>query len=182
MFSKYFKYDPSSPSHLTWKVTLYSAGDYGALLAEAGSPAGNFDTNGYWRTSLGGTRYMVHRIIWELHYGKVPEGLLVDHIDLDRANNRIENLRLATYRQKKKNTNKAMDKRNTTGATGVKFRKYKDKNCPSFIASWMDKDGVQRSKSFSINKYGEEEALRLACEHRKKIVEELNQAGLFYNN
>lgn len=31
--------------------------------------------------------------VWELHFGPIPEGKVIDHIDRDKSNNRIENLR-----------------------------------------------------------------------------------------
>jgi len=60
-------------------------------------------TNGYIIVSLSdhnGTRIKnihVHRIIWEVFKGPIPENLVVDHIDGDRANNSIRNLRLLSY-------------------------------------------------------------------------------------
>lgn len=178
MFHEYFEYDETSRSCLRWKVTLYSDGDKGVLLCSIGDEAGSLEPNGYWRTSLNGIRYGVHRIVWELHYGKIPDNLFVDHIDGNRSNNDLSNLRLATHRQN--NTNMKIGKNNTTGVRGVKFRDYKNKSS-AYICSWIDIDGVQRSKSFSLGKYPKEEAFKLACEHRKKIIEELNALGLYYN-
>ena len=40
-----------------------------------------------------------HRIIWEMHHGPIPKGMQIDHIDGDCANNKLENLRLATNRE-----------------------------------------------------------------------------------
>jgi hypothetical protein len=40
-----------------------------------------------------------HRIIWEMHNGPIPKGMQIDHIDGDCANNKLENLRLATNRE-----------------------------------------------------------------------------------
>ena len=40
--------------------------------------------------------YSLHRTVWEFHNGKIPKGYVIDHIDRDRNNNQIENLRLAT--------------------------------------------------------------------------------------
>jgi len=34
----------------------------------------------------------LHRIVWELHYGKLPQGYIVHHLNGDKSDNRIENL------------------------------------------------------------------------------------------
>lgn len=41
-------------------------------------------------------RYLAHKVVWYLYYGEQPEFL--DHIDHNPANNKIENLRVATSR------------------------------------------------------------------------------------
>jgi hypothetical protein len=49
---------------------------------------------GYLRVGVMGRDVAVHRIAWALHYGEWPDQ--IDHIDRDRANNRISNLRSVT--------------------------------------------------------------------------------------
>lgn len=39
----------------------------------------------------------VHRIVWEVHNGPIPAGMEIDHIDMDKTNNHISNLRLVTH-------------------------------------------------------------------------------------
>jgi hypothetical protein len=48
------------------------------------------DESGRWRT------FKAHRLVWWWHHGPVPDGLQIDHIDGDKSNNRIENLRVVT--------------------------------------------------------------------------------------
>lgn len=45
----------------------------------------------------------VHRVVWEMHNGQIPDGFEIDHIDRNRSNNKIENLRLATPQQNQRN-------------------------------------------------------------------------------
>ena len=49
---------------------------------------------------------LFHRIVYEAFNGPIPQGMTIDHIDQDKANNRLSNLRLATYAQQ--NANKSM--------------------------------------------------------------------------
>lgn len=53
-----------------------------------------------------GKRYTeyVHRIVWMLHHGVIPEGKVIDHIDRDKMNNTIENLRLVDYSDNYRNS------------------------------------------------------------------------------
>lgn len=44
-----------------------------------------------------------HRVVWYKHYGAIPEGLLIDHIDGDRGNNCVTNLRLVTHTDNSQN-------------------------------------------------------------------------------
>lgn len=48
---------------------------------------------------ISGKVYMIHRIIWEMHHGPIPDGMVIDHIDGDSWNNKIENLRVCTQKQ-----------------------------------------------------------------------------------
>lgn len=55
--------------------------------------------NAYCCATCHGKTYYVHRIIWETFNGEIPEGMEIDHIDTNRSNNAISNLRLTTHRQ-----------------------------------------------------------------------------------
>lgn len=60
----------------------------------AGKPAGNTGGDGYIRIRLDGDCYKAHRLAWKLVYG--VEADEIDHINRDRADNRIANLRSCT--------------------------------------------------------------------------------------
>ena len=64
-----------------------------------------------------------HRVVWEMHNGAIPEGLFVDHINRNRADNRIENLRLVSTQEN--SWNRSKHKNNTTGVANVHIAKGK---------------------------------------------------------
>ena len=72
-------------------------------------------TTGYRYSTIKNENFAIHTLIWNLHYGKISKGFCIDHIDRDKTNNRIENLRLMTHRQNMRN--KAP--RRSTGCKGV---------------------------------------------------------------
>lgn len=88
----YFYYDASSPSYLRNRVTRNSK-------SKADMPAGTRNHTGHYQVMLNGERLQVHRIVYELFFGAIPHGMLIDHADGNPSNNSIENLRLATSQQ-----------------------------------------------------------------------------------
>lgn len=87
-----------------------------------GEPAGTLSNNGYMQTSVDCRRYRNHRLVWMWHYGQFPENDL-DHINNDRADNRIENLRKATRSENMQNQKRA-SVRNKIGYPGVSTHKH----------------------------------------------------------
>jgi len=81
-----------------------------------GKLAGNINSNGYCRVWVNKKLYDSHRIIFLMFHGYIPEN--VDHIDGNPLNNKIENLRAATYRQNAQN--RKVRKDNELGIKGIK--------------------------------------------------------------
>lgn len=80
---------------------------------------------GYLSAYVHNKSYQVHRIIWELHNGSIPDGFVVDHKDGNKLNNKLENLRLCT--QAENVLNCAASKNSKTKIKGVFFDKSRGK-------------------------------------------------------
>lgn len=84
--------------------------------SKAGAIAGCILADGYRQIMLGRKRYLAHRLAWLYVTGEWPDGE-VDHINGDRDDNRLANLRLATHAENQKNYPKP--RTNTSGVKGV---------------------------------------------------------------
>lgn len=93
--------------------------------AKAGDAAGTVGNNGYIVVKINQKRYTAHRIIWEMTFGKIPNGMEVDHINHCRGDNRIENLRLVTRTENRKNSSKYVN--NKSGINGVRWCSIRNK-------------------------------------------------------
>ena len=83
-----------------------------------GSIAGSIDKQGYRRIRVGGKTYQAHRLAWQFFYGVVPNGS-IDHINGNRDDNRIENLRLVDHSTNLENLRSAR-RDNVLGVLGVR--------------------------------------------------------------
>ena len=116
-FNKMFSYDVTT-GKLHWKVNP-------AKHINKGDEVGCVNGDGYLVTNLKGKLFLVHVVIWEMFNGKIPKGMVIDHIDHNRVNNRLNNLRLVTQQTNSKNLK--MNKRNTSGCCGVVWSKKQRK-------------------------------------------------------
>jgi len=88
-----------------------------------GSKTGSLHHSGYRFTQINKKTYLLHRIIFLYHHGYLPQ--YIDHIDNNKINNKIENLREATRSQNGFNTR--ISKTNTSGIKGVNWSKSSKK-------------------------------------------------------
>lgn len=112
-------YDPET-GHFTWKVARSSYGGKAKVGAVAGSPS----VNGYVDIRVDGTLLKAHRLAWFYVHREWPPND-IDHINRDRTDNRLCNLRLATRSQN--NMNRRQLDANRSGYRGVSFCKNTNK-------------------------------------------------------
>ena len=94
-------YDATSPSGLRWASdgynNSYRVGDVAGATVSG--------KNGYYQIQVQGKKYMTHRVVYFIVHGYWPEN--VDHIDGNRQNNKITNLRGVSKRVNLCNLSKA---------------------------------------------------------------------------
>lgn len=111
--------------------------------------------------------FALHRVIWTMHYGEIPDGYLVDHKDTNPSNNRIANLRLATHSNNSHNAKLRPD--NTSGFKCVSWCKAHEK--------WHV--GVELfSKCYNLGYYDKiEDAVAAAESGRQRLHQEFANHG-----
>lgn len=106
---RHLSYDPHSGDFI-WLVS-------GKGRPPTGSAAGCISSAlGYRLIGLHGRRYFAHRLAWLMAYGRWPKHQ-IDHINGDRADNRLANLREATHSENQQNRHTTRG--NKTGFRGV---------------------------------------------------------------
>lgn len=123
-------YDPET-GVLTWKprvetafATKRAASTWNARYAGKDALTSH-NGWGYRRGSVRGALYCTHRVAWALSYNEWPNGQ-IDHINGDRSDNRLANLRLVSHAENGRN--QQMPSTSTSGVVGVhwykKFQKW----------------------------------------------------------
>lgn len=148
-------YDPKT-GELRWQVSR------GGVLQ--GAIAGRVDHTNRRIIGIASKVYVAHRIAWKLHYKKEPVDL-VDHINGDPGDNRIDNLREATHSQNRVNSKAHAD--SNLKAKGITWCKTHVR----FVCS-VTFEKRTFTKGFGVGNYGSKEA---AFEAAKKWVQNKRQ-------
>lgn len=115
------------------------------------------DKPSYAVTSIKGKQIFMHRLI-----AKTPEGMLTDHINQDKLDNRRENLRHCTHAENMRNVSSW--RTNTSGHKGVAWNK-KDKRWIAYVVyngrnihlgEFIEKEDAIKARQDSVKKYHKE--------------------------
>ena len=156
-------YDETSPSGLRNKIEIRSGKNQNVIRKRVGDIAGTLNSKGYYIINHNYKLYLAHRIVYLLHNKNLESSLVVDHIDNNKQNNNIENLRLVT--QKINMENVGLKSNNNSGITGVLHDIKRNR-----FRAYISMNGKQVAKSFSIKIYGFEKAKQLATEARDNLL------------
>ena len=154
-----FEYDKET-GNLIWKIKPSSRGHH----VKAGDIAGTLKSHGYICVGINYNSYRAHRLIFLMHKGYLPK--TIDHINGDKLDNRIENLRAATVGQNQHN--RKTNANNTSGYKGVSWSKA--------LKKWTARITLER-KTINLGYFSNVEE---AAEVVRKAREELH--GDFANH
>ena len=108
-FSEFLSYKDGV---LVWKTKRHGRG------CVVGNIAGTINSTGRRVIEIFGTKHLSSRIVWVMHNGgEIPPGMCIDHIDGNKLNDRIENLRMVTLSINQRNSK--IPKNNRNGIMGV---------------------------------------------------------------
>lgn len=139
-------FDYHSDGYLMWAVNR--------SRGRIGNKVGVIHPNGYLRTRINGKLELNHRITYLWHYGNLPK--FVDHIDGNKLNNRIENLRSANVVENQQNAKLSV--KNTSGYKNVSF-------CPQ-TKKWAVKIKVCKIQK-TIGRYDDVELADLVAQEAR---------------
>lgn len=169
-----FLYDCDENAVLTRRVihSPFSRAKVGSVVK------GGIDTAGYRQITVDGKVYLYHHIIWVWHNGYWPENQ-IDHIDRDRLNNRITNLREVSHSCNARNC--STGKTNITKVKGVTYHS-RDKK---YMSSIRVDDTLRFLGNFTdlteavCHRYAAEQCLNWnTCDLNSPAYQYLNEQGV----
>jgi hypothetical protein len=172
-WNEHFYYDETSPSKLRWNKDIYTGKNHNRKIINRTDIAGTLNKNGYWIVSFSNKLTYNHKIIYEMFNGLITNNNQIDHINGQRSDNNISNLRLVTVRQNRQNM--SMRKDNISGITGVNFDRIKNR----WVSRWVDIEGNDKRKCFHVSTYGDY-AKDEAIFFRMRMIQEMNNLGMSY--
>lgn len=169
-----FYYCESSPSGLRWTNDRLFGFDKKCVNAFAGDVVGSLNNQGYYMVWCNILKRSIacHRIVYcicnDIQLDKLSQ---IDHIDGNRTNNLVSNLREVSAKGNARNQKLRED--NNSGVQGVTFNTNKTTGYTSAVAFWVDQEGNRKQKYFSVHKYGLMESFKLAVLARKAEISKM---------
>lgn len=132
----------------------------------------------YWCANMNKKFSLVHRLIWEIVNGEIPNGMVINHIDTNGLNNKISNLELCSIadnnRRQGQHIMESPRPDNKLGKTGIKILKVDDY---LYAVARIRINNKLTEKLFSFKKYGEILAIALAAEERERMLQDAISSG-----
>ena len=148
----FLHYDENSGDFF-WKVNKKRAraGDIAGMIRNG--------QDAYRLIQINGVQYRAHRLVWLYIHGEFPNGE-IDHINQNKSDNRISNLRIVTSLENHRNRKKPID--NTSGCVGVNWHKGNKawqakitiKGKTLFLGLYTDITDAIRARKKAETKYG----------------------------
>lgn len=123
-----------------------------------GRTVGESTKTGYVRAWLGQQKYKLHRLVWAIHHGEWPDQ--VDHINGDRSDNRMANLRNVSAHENSLNQRLRSD--NQSGCSGVNWNaksgkwlaQIRDKGKYVYLGTFADLDDAVKARKDAEKRLG----------------------------
>lgn len=158
-WDKYFRYDANSKSGLIWLKTQKEAGT---------------NCHGYWKVKLFGKQWYAHRIVWLLFNDAVGFKMVIDHLDGNSTNNKIENLREVSCSENLRNIKRSdSTKYPVFGIVKIKKKRQNGSVDNYYKVVIRSVCGKISEKLFNIDTLGEPNALALAVSYRLEKEKEI---------
>jgi hypothetical protein len=137
---KYFTYDPST-GVITRVAKCRGQGAIGPVMQVCSS-------TGYKNMVIEGRRYLQHRVAWFMLHGEQPE--VIDHINRDRLDNRMRNLRNVNVQTNSMNTKRNRGVYMVTNVSGQQYwraiyRRKQIYNGKSILIAWYRRIMAERA-------------------------------------